>query len=235
MQVLALTRLAIQRIINQMGLMLCLLLGIAVAVALASAIPTFSDAVQLRLLREKIETRSQGSEKQYPPFAFMLTYLGSGNKNIEYADYQLDDQMVQQQLPGVLQLPITRTTRYVHTIRLSMFPTQSLTATANPTDTRQSIKQVGSGKLSYITDFENHIEIFGERPQLRTDGVIDILLDNEWANEIGANVGDRYDLFAPAEQRLQFSHITSCRTKAMHSFFTMANRITMFQLSPARP
>ena len=209
MPLLALVRLALQRIFSQLGLMLCLLLGIAVTVALASAIPTFSDAVQLRLLRQKIETRAQGSEKQYPPFAFMLTFLGSGGKNIDYADYQRDDQLIEQQLPGVVQLPITSTTRYVHSIRLSMFPvTSSATATdALTTSSAARIKQVGSGKLSYITGFEDHIEIFGERPQVRTDGVIDILLDNEWANEIGANVGDQYDLFAPAEEGKQPEHV----------------------------
>jgi len=203
MQLLALTRLALQRIFSQLGLMLCLLLGIAVAVALASAIPTFSDAVQLRLLRDRIEARAQGTEKQYPPFAFMLTFLGSGNKNIEYADYLRDDQVVQQQLPGVLQLPITRTTRYVHTIRLSMFPAQAEPATNSQPPTASRIKQVGSGKLSTITGFMDHIEVFGERPKLRADGVIDILIDNEWANQIAANVGDRYELFAPAEKGQQ--------------------------------
>ena len=55
MPLLALVRLALQRIFSQLGLMMCLLMGIAVTVALASAIPTFSDAVQLRLLRQKIE------------------------------------------------------------------------------------------------------------------------------------------------------------------------------------
>lgn len=202
---LGIIRLALQRVFSQFGLMLALALGMAVAVMLASAIPAFSDAVQLRLLRERIETRTQSGEtQQYPPFAFMLTFLGSGNKAIEYEDYIRDDQLVTQQLPNVLQLPITRTARYVHTRRLSLFP---LT-----TDPRYNGKQVGSGKFSYISGFENHIEVFGDLPKLRDDGVVEILMDNELANDIGANVGEQYELFAPAKpgkQPEKFSLVVS--------------------------
>jgi putative ABC transport system permease protein len=192
MPLFGIIRLALQRVFSQLGLMLALMLGMAVAVMLASAIPTFSDAVQLRLLRERIDAKVQKDQQQYPPFAFMLTFLGSGSKAIEYEDYARDDALVTQQLPAVLQLPITRTARYVHTRRLSLFP--------EPTDPRYNGKQVGSGKFSFITDFENHIEVFGEKPKLRDDDVIEILMDNELANDIGANVGERYELFAAAEQ-----------------------------------
>ena len=196
MPLFGIIRLALQRVFSQLGLMLALVLGMAVAVMLAAAIPAFSDAVQLRLLRERIDAKAQaaksGDQQQYPPFAFMLTFLGSGSKAIEYENYVRDDALVSQQLPEVLQLPITRTARYVHTRRLSLFP--------EPTDPRYNGKQVGSGKFSYITDFENHIEVFGEQPKLRDDGVVEILMDNELANDIGANVGERYELFAEAEQ-----------------------------------
>ncbi len=196
MPLFGIIRLALQRVFSQLGLMLALMLGMAVVVMLASAIPAFSDAVQLRLLRERIDAKAQaarsGDQQQYPPFAFMLTFLGSGSKAIEYEDYVRDDVLVTQQLPNVLQLPITRTARYVHTRRLSLFP--------EPTDPRYNGKQVGSGKFSTITNFENHIEVFGEKPKLRDDDVIEILMDNELANDIGANVGERYELFAAAEQ-----------------------------------
>jgi putative ABC transport system permease protein len=202
--IFGITRLAINRIFSQLGLMLALTLGMAVVVMLASAIPTFSDAVQLRLLREKFDAKAQaarnGDQQQYPPFAFMLTFLGSGGKAIEYEEYISDDGLVSQQLPDVLQLPITRTARYVHTRRLSLFP--------EPTDPRYNGKQVGSGKFSVITEFDNHIEVFGERPQLRDDGVIEILMDNELANDIGANVGERYELFDAAEPGKQPQKLT---------------------------
>ena len=94
-----LLRLSLQRLFSQIGLAACLGLGIAVAVMLASAIPMFSNAVQLRVLQTRIEADEQNTVR--PPFAFMMAYYGAINGTVEYEDYLKDDAF-QQSKPQIL-------------------------------------------------------------------------------------------------------------------------------------
>jgi hypothetical protein len=69
---LAAVSLAARHLWNHRLLMLCLLIGLTVAVGLLSSIPLYADAVNNRLLQG--ELTEQG--RRLPPFAFVWRYIG---------------------------------------------------------------------------------------------------------------------------------------------------------------
>ena len=204
--ILGIVRLAIQRLFSQLGLNACLALGIAMAVMLAASIPAFSDAVQLRVLQTRVETNSENTRR--PPFAFMYAYFGSISGQIEYEDYQKDDKFILDQFPATLQLPITRTVRYVHTPKYRLFPA------ANSAQYLESNRQLEWVDLGFVSDFDSHIQVFGERPKLRDDGVVEVLAYSELANELGLQSGEEYILYGapkrgetPIQMRLKITGV----------------------------
>lgn len=183
-----LVRLAYKRLFSQFGLMACLALGIAVAVALASAIPAFSYAVQLRVLQKSIEAK--GEEQALPPFAFLTAYFGANPMTWE--EYQSDKAFVESQVPPLLGLPITRTVHYVHSPRMRLYPPNEAAGGKYGTQ-----KQIGSEQIGFVTDVLSHIELVGEAPKVRNDGHIDVLIYTEMANQMGVQVGENYILYMP--------------------------------------
>src|SRR4030042_6922877 len=91
-------------------LMLCLLLGLVVAVGLLSSIPLYSDAAQNRLLQGKLQnadTSTTGTEVStfQEPFSFLWRYIGAWNGNVEWDDYIPVQQYLSEQAPGVIGPP----------------------------------------------------------------------------------------------------------------------------------
>jgi putative ABC transport system permease protein len=206
MRVFGLFRLALHRLVNQFGLAVCLGLGIAVAIMLASAIPLFSNAVQLRVLQNRVEDGEQASRR--PAFAFMLGYYGSISGPIDHEDYLKDDAFISKRFPELLQLPITQTVRHIHTPKFRLFPAERASQYAN-SNTQLEWLSVGT-----LSDFAKHIQVFGQLPQSRTDGVIEALAYVELANQIGLQAGEDYVLYGaparnapPIQQRFHISGI----------------------------
>jgi putative ABC transport system permease protein len=171
--------------------MACLTLGIAVAVALASAIPIFSDAVQLRVLQNRVEVDQDRSRR--PPFSFVYAYYGSISGVIEFEDYLEDNDLILNKAPSAIGLPVKRVVRYVHTPKYRLFPADKATQYAN-TNTQLEWMNIG-----FVTDIDEHIQIFGEWPRLRDDGGVEALVYSELANEIGVQAGEDYILFKQAQ------------------------------------
>ena len=199
-------RLAIQRLFNQFGLMVSLAFGVAVAVMLTSAIPAFSDAVQLRVLQTRIDANADNTKR--PPFAFLMAYFGSINGQIEYEDYLKDDAFVTQRINDVLQMPISQTVRYVHTTKFRLFPA------VNSAEYKDSNRQLEWLNLGYISDMNSHIQVFGELPKVRDDGVIEALVYSELANQVGLQTGEDYILYgapkrgaAPLQMKIRVTGI----------------------------
>lgn len=199
-----LTRLSFKRLFSQLGLAAALSLGVAVAVMLAAAIPMFSNAVQLRVLQQRIENAEQN--QRLPPFAFVVAYYGSISGQVDYEDYLKDDAFVSQRLPAAIGLPITQTVKYVHTNKFRLFPADKASQYA---DANTQLEWMSIGMLPGI---EDKIQVFGELPQKRDDGVIEALAYVETANTIGVQAGEDYILYGPSvrgeEPIQQKVHIT---------------------------
>jgi putative ABC transport system permease protein len=80
---LSLITLAARRLWNHRLLMLCLLLGLIVAVGLLSGTPLYADAVQNKLLQG--ELTEAGTHR--PPFAFLWRYAGAWHGTITWDAY----------------------------------------------------------------------------------------------------------------------------------------------------
>jgi putative ABC transport system permease protein len=201
-----LTRLSIKRLFSQLGLATALSLGVAVAVMLASAIPMFSNAVQLRVLQQRIETTEQ--QQRLPPFAFVVAYYGSISGQIEHEDYLKDDDFVSRRVPAAIGLPITQTVKYIHTNKFRLFPADRATQYANA-NTQLEWMSVGT-----LPGIEDKIQVFGEMPQARTDDVIEALAYVELANTVGVQAGEDYILYGasvrgeePIQQKVRITGI----------------------------
>jgi putative ABC transport system permease protein len=185
-----LIRLSVKRLFSQLGLAAALSLGVAVAVMLASAIPMFSNAVQLRVLQQRIENAEQN--QRLPPFAFVVAYYGSISGQIDYEDFLKDDAFVSQRVPAAIGLPITQTVKYIHTNKFRLFPADKASQYA---DANTQLEWMSIGTLPGI---EDKIQVFGELPKQRDDGVIEALAYVETANTIGVQAGEDYVLYGPS-------------------------------------
>ncbi|BCX05147.1 MAG: hypothetical protein KatS3mg053_3085 [Candidatus Roseilinea sp.] len=243
-RIYGLVRLSLQRLFNQFGLAACLALGIAVAVMLASAIPMFSNAVQLRVLQDRVESDDQARRR--PPFAFLIAYYGSINGPIEYEDYLRDDAMVRSRAPAAIGLPISQTVRYLHTPKFRLFPADKATQYASA-NTQLEWMSIGA-----LSDFEPRIQVFGALPRPRDDGVIEALAYSELANRIGVQAGEDYILYGaprrglpPIQQRIHISGIWAeenpddpywfYRPDALSDSLLVTEAIYAQQVAPAIP
>ncbi|MCS7055030.1 MAG: FtsX-like permease family protein [Thermoflexales bacterium] len=239
-----LVRLSLQRLFNQFSLAAPLALGIAIAVMLASAIPMFSDAVQLRVLQERVASNDQ--VRRRPPFAFLITYYGSINGPIEYEEYLQDDAMVRRRAPAAIGLPISQTVRYLHTPKFRLFPADKAMQYA---DANTQLEWLSIGALS---DFEPRIQVFGALPRPRDDGAIEVLVYSEMANRIGVQAGEDYILYGPPvrgmppiQQRVHISGIWAeenpddpywfYRPDALSDILLVSEAIYARQVAPAIP
>lgn len=185
-----LIRLSFKRLFSQLGLAAALTLGVAVAVMLASAIPMFSNAVQLRVLQQRIENTEQN--QRLPPFAFVVAYYGSISGQIDYEDYLKDDAFVSQRVPAAIGLPITQTVKYIHTNKFRLFPAAKASQYANA-NTQLDWMSIGT-----LPGIEDKIQVFGEMPKQRNDDVIEALAYVEMANTVGVQAGEDYILYGPS-------------------------------------
>lgn len=187
-----LLRLSIKRLFSQLGLAAALSLGVAVAVMLASAIPMFSNAVQLRVLQQRIEVTEEN--QRLPPFAFVVAYYGSISGQIDYEDFLKNDDFVSKRVPPAIGLPITQTVKYIHTNKFRLFPADRATQYANA-NTQLEWMSIGT-----LPGIEDKIEIFGELPKARDDDVIEAMAYVELANTVGVQAGEDYILFGASER-----------------------------------
>lgn len=73
---------ALKRLRANLALTLCAWLAAVTAVALASAIPAYAEAANLRLLRDEI--RQQEERAGRSPFALLFRYVGAWNTPLEW-------------------------------------------------------------------------------------------------------------------------------------------------------
>jgi hypothetical protein len=110
--------LAVKRLWNHRLLMLCLLVGLAVAVALLSSIPLYADAAQHQLLQG--ELTEAGTFR--PPFSFLWRYVGTWHGDVAWDDYLPGDEYLSQQAADAVGLPLDAAVRHVQTANLRLFP-----------------------------------------------------------------------------------------------------------------
>jgi putative ABC transport system permease protein len=184
----------IKRIFAQRGLALATSLGIIAAVALAMSIPIYSDAVYQNILENEVYTGSatEGAQSTRPPFAFMYRYVGAWSGAIPLDQLHAEDVYLSGPVATDLGLTPKVFVRYLKTDTLKLFSaTQgSYTSTAEP---------LAYVYFSAIGDLEKHINLIeGAMPapaSTTPDSVIDVLMSEERATQLGLHPGELYNVF----------------------------------------
>jgi putative ABC transport system permease protein len=187
--------LAAKRLWSRRWLMLCLLLGLVVAVGLLSSIPLYSDAAQNRLLQGKLQNAGTGTTTTelatfQEPFSFLWRYIGAWNGNVEWDDYLPVQQYLTEQVPGVIDLPLKTLVRHVATDKLRLFPSEGAAFIPD-----EPLLWVSVG---FITGLQDRIRLVeGSFPVSGQPGEpVEVLVSRTTAELLGLQVGESYTLFA---------------------------------------
>jgi putative ABC transport system permease protein len=176
---------AARRVWNHRLLMLCLLVGLVVAVGILSSIPLYADAVQHRLMQG--ELTEAGTHR--PPFSFLWRYIGAWNGNIDRDQYQPLDEYLSRQSADTIGLPLSTLVRHAQTDKLRLFPA----AEAQSFTGREPLLWMTMG---FISGLEDHIQLVeGEFPREAAPGAdVEVLVSQTLADQLGVQVGERYIL-----------------------------------------
>ncbi|MGQ9826344.1 MAG: FtsX-like permease family protein [Roseiflexus sp.] len=176
---------AFKRLRANLGLAWCAWLAAVTAVALASAIPAYAEAANLRLLQDEI--RQQEERAGRSPFALLFRYVGAWNTPLEWERVATaDDYLRREGIPG-LDLPINSFARHARTAPLRLF-------LVSGGDTI-FLKNVPLGFISGLDDRFRIID--GRMPQpTGSAAALDVMIARAFADETGLNVGDALTIIA---------------------------------------
>jgi len=198
--ILSLITLAARRIWNHRLLMLCLLLGLVVAVGLLSSVPLYADAARNKLLQG--ELTDAGTHR--PPFAFLWRYVGTWHGNVKWQDYEPVNAYLAEQAPGIIGLPVEFQVHHVASDNLRLFPTGDAAFIPD--------EPLMWASVGFITGLQEHIQLLEGRfptenqptPQGGAEAV-EILISSKIADTLGLQVGELYTLFAMGQDGAQLS------------------------------
>jgi putative ABC transport system permease protein len=187
--ILSLITLAAGRIWNHRLLMLCLLLGLVIAVGLLSSVPLYADAAQNKLLQG--ELTEAGTYR--PPFAFIWRYVGTWHGNVTWEAYTPINVYLSEQAPDIIGLPVEFQIQHVATDRLRLFPTEDAAFIPN--------EPLMWASVGFVTGLHEHIQLVeGSFPVENQPGeAVEILISRKIADTLGLQVGERYILFAAGQ------------------------------------
>lgn len=197
---------AFQRLRANLTLALCGFIALLAAVALSVCIPVYAEAASLRLLNSQLERQEQQTNRS--AFALLFRYIGSQNEPLEWERVQAADDFIRG--PGLerLDLPLDGLARHARTGQLRLFLPQSASA-ENPFITNTSLGFMG-GMDPYVRIYD------GTAPQpadasISPDGSsepIEVMVARNFADTIGINVGDQFNLVTNSGGRVVSIPIT---------------------------
>jgi putative ABC transport system permease protein len=195
MNLLSVVFIAAKRLWNNKGLTLCAIIGLITAVALISSIPLYTDAANFKVLQEKLSGATEGGGPSRPPFAFMYRYIGAWHGAVDLDQFDPVNEYVQQSVPGIIGLPVVKSTRYVKTDNFSLFPASE----AAYIGLRQPLGWVN---LGWVDEIQDHITVLeGSFPEAATPDAdtVQVMVSEEFATEIGLQSGEEYVIFQRAQ------------------------------------
>ncbi len=195
---------ALRRLINQRLLALCLLIGLIAAAAFASAVPSYVDIAQGRVLQQRLQllgVKANGGRGATEPFAVKYNHLSLGRDFIDQAGYQKLDDFVTSRRDWFV-LPSLDVGRYASSDRYRVYAsgdTKSL-YTANdaskPTllDPRPIQNELMYVSFDWLQNIESHVKLDeGEFPKLAAEGQpIEVMVERRLSNENGIRAGDTF-------------------------------------------
>ena len=179
--------LAAKRLRVEAWLAIAISLGLLAAVAFTTSIPTYSNAVYVRLLRKELHEKT----RNYPPFAFMFHYLGAKHGYAEWEDVRSVDTFLTRQAAGDLGLPRVVDVRYFQTVPFSIFPQNTDTKVIGHASTADLTFAYQSGLEQHITILEGRFPASGGLFSDRSVAV-EVIINGTLAQEMGWQVGETF-------------------------------------------
>jgi len=187
---------ALKRMWRHRMLVLCLFIGLSLSVALAVAVPLYSDGVNYNLLNTALNQAA--AESRRPPFSFIFHYVGSWHAPLEVKQFTPVDQFMGDSISSLIGLPRDGNTRYISTDNLQLYPDG---------EKIQRSKRLEMVKLAVIsgmleTGDAAPIQLIDGRlpqPVAESGRAIEALASLKLANDLGLRAGETYLLYRPAQ------------------------------------
>jgi putative ABC transport system permease protein len=179
------------RLVYDPLLAICLLIGWTSAVALTSALPMYTDAVNHALLGQELETESQSGRR--PAFAFFYHYVGGSSGGAEWERYQALRAYMAAEFAPELGLPVQAQMHAVKSDLFQIFPTSDGSYTIGD-------KPLLRGYAGFVEGIEPHITIIegaAPAPTIPPGEPLEVLMRPEVALEAGLQVGEILVLYDP--------------------------------------
>lgn len=200
---LGIAHIVFRRMLAQRGLTVSLLVGWIAFVALAAAIPMYSEAVNRQLLVTDLE----GSAYDRPRAGIELLWVGTGKTSAEWAEYEAVRTYIEGALPRELGVPYSD---YAHYVASGPFEVRLL---------GEKFRS-GSARLGTFVGLEPRTTIVAGRlpqPWAHAEEPIEVLISEQYANTTGLDIGDErllvYTELSPEE--LPESAETSYRVRVV--------------------
>ncbi len=191
--------LAFQRLRSQAGLVACILLGITIAVAFASAIPSFVNAAQSRVLRQLLlrstggDLNAEGNalERRGEPLDMRFTYLGSAYGALTYERFEVLDRYMRTRIEGRTILPILQTGLYIHTDEWRVWPAAGTRTENIYKDRDNKDVPLTYASMDSLPGIFDHIMLDeGDWPQETKDGPVQVMVGRGFSEKYGIRAGD---------------------------------------------
>ena len=166
-----------RRTIQAPAAMLALLVALTLPLTLGLLVPSYADAAGLRILNDQLA--SQARQTQRPAMSLLFRHV-RGSKATPWRTILAADNLVAQNAPQFLGIPIQRVTRHIRTI-----PFQIMLV-----DGQSDGIPLGNAAIATLIGVEDHMRVVtGRLPKAdatQTEAMISIAS----ANTLGLNVGD---------------------------------------------
>jgi len=197
-RLLGLAHLAFRRLCHDKLLYAVLLLGWILVTALATAVPSYVDAVHQQLLRLELQTEANARR---PAFGFLFLSLDSvstpvqlGGDSARRSGYQILSAYMQAGLAEDLNLPLETQMRYGKSDLFQLFPRG--TGTYGRSD-----KPLGHMNMGFISDLETEARLVeGHMPSrpVAAEDPLEGLVHRSLADRLGIQAGENFVLYRAA-------------------------------------
>ncbi|MEA3344710.1 MAG: ABC transporter permease [Chloroflexota bacterium] len=179
---------ALKRLWSRPGQALLALLGVILALGLATSVPIFSQAVDLVMLRAELSKLSSATER--PPFCTRIYILPSRRKPLSLKDCEQLGAHIADTLASEVSLPLKRMVMRVESGGMMLRPQAD--------DTRFGEKEtyLGTVNIASMPGIGSRMEIIAGKglDEEDSEGDVEVWMHTDLAKEMGVRVGEAFEV-----------------------------------------
>jgi putative ABC transport system permease protein len=180
----------LRKMLNNLWMVICLLLGSILAVALISSIPVYTDGILQRLLTKDLE-EFQVKRSSYPGRSHLRrSFYMPDEPEKKLPFYRFLDEQIQTQLVPSLDIPVAASTKQLTLDYLNILPEE--VAPDKGVDVK--VKFV---KIEGMRDFNDHISLVAGRAAVpgEQEGVIEAVISEKAMKDLDLYIDRTYDIW----------------------------------------